>query len=185
MVLYLVNWFWKKLWTGYVCQHSSSKMVKLVWRWVRWWCVQPFLTTWKIWICVMVSVRPASWLCVCVAKTLTLSLQISWTPQLGWMSNFARWYTFSFIPLSVTDSSVRQFLLKIVCSNPVKLKLCMIVDYVKQMKKNISLFSIFAHVQGDNWHYLPFEKDFNTAFFSDTAKDRSFRLCLIITLLGV
>ena len=44
---------------------------------------------------------------------------------------------YPFIPLSVTlivfqgHNSVRQFLLKILCAYPFKLKLCTIVDYVK------------------------------------------------------
>ena len=39
--------------------------------------------------------------------------------------------------------------------------------------------------KGDNWHISSFETDFNVAFFTDTVKARSFKLCVIITLLRV
>ena len=39
--------------------------------------------------------------------------------------------------------------------------------------------------KGDNLHISSFKKNFNVGFFSDTIVLRSFKLCLIITLLGV
>ena len=56
---------------------------------------------------------------------------------------------YPFIPLSVSmtvfqgHSSVKQVELKILCSNLIKLKLCVIVDYAKDIM-NI-LFFIFTH----------------------------------------
>ena len=36
-----------------------------------------------------------------------------------------------------------------------------------------------------NWHIYSFEKKINVGFFSDTLKVRSFKFCMIITLIGV
>ena len=56
---------------------------------------------------------------------------------------------YSFIPLLVTlsvfqgHSSVKYFYLKILCSSPIKLKFCTIVDYVKYIM-NIPLLFLFS-----------------------------------------
>ena len=53
------------------------------------------------------------------------------------MINVKTHWAYPFMPLSVTlivfqgHSSVKQFQLKIVCSYLIKLKLCLVVDYVK------------------------------------------------------
>ena len=39
--------------------------------------------------------------------------------------------------------------------------------------------------KGDNWYISSFEKNFNIGFLSDTFKAKSFKLCRIITLLGI
>ena len=43
-----------------------------------------------------------------------------------------------------------------------------------------------SHIfKGGNWHISSFEKNFNIGFFSDIMKEKSFKLCIIITLRGV
>ena len=44
----------------------------------------------------------------------------------------------------------------------------------------------FSHMlKGDNCQIFSFERNFSIAFFSDTVKTRSFRLCMMIILFGV
>ena len=81
-------------------------------------------------------------------------------------------------------SSVKQFQLKILCAYPIKLKLCTIVDDVKEIE-NIPIFLIFAIFKGDKCPRLTTKVNFNVAFFSDTVIARSFKIGIIITLLGV
>ena len=70
------------------------------------------------------------------------------------------------------------------CSYLIMLKLCTIVDYV-HWSKNIPHF-LFSHMfKRDNWHLKQKQKNFNVGVYSDTIKARSFKLCVIITLLGV
>ena len=99
---------------------------------------------------------------------------------------------YPFIPLSVTlvvlqgHSSVKQFYESFMFLS--KLKLCMIVDYIKEII-NIPLFFIFLYLHmfkemSDIFPPLT-KKKINVAFFLDTIKARSFKLCMIIILLGV
>ena len=55
----------------------------------------------------------------------------------------------SVIPIAFQGhNSVKQFSLKILCSYPIKLKLRVIVDYIKLIMNILLFFFIFAHVQG-------------------------------------
>ena len=60
---------------------------------------------------------------------------------------------YPFIRFSVTlivfqnHSSVKQYSLKIVCSYLIKVKLCRVVKYIRQVM-NIPLFLIFGHTEG-------------------------------------
>ena len=96
-----------------------------------------------------------------------------------------------FIPLSVTltlfqgHSSVKQIELKFLCSYQIKLKLYTVVNYVTQIM-NTLLFLMFTHVQGRSLTFPHFwGKNLSVGFFSDVIKVRSFKLCVVITLLGV
>ena len=93
-----------------------------------------------------------------------------------------------FIPLSVTlhfnlDHSSVKLKMKMLCSYLIKLKLSTVVNYIFWSSRSwiyiIPLFFIF----GENWPRL--KKNFNIGFFLDIIKARSFKLCMIITLLRV
>ena len=93
------------------------------------------------------------------------------------------------IPLSLTlivfqgHSSAKQFKLRILCSYPTQLKLCTIVDYIKKIM-NIPLFFYFCTYSIEVIDIFPcLKKIFNVSFFFDSIKARSFKLCIIITLL--
>ena len=60
----------------------------------------------------------------------------------------------------------------------------MIAYYIQQIM-NIPLFLNFHMFKGDNRHISSSEKNFNIGFFLDTIKARSFKLCMLISLLGV
>ena len=70
-----------------------------------------------------------------------------------------------FIPLSMTltifqgHSSVKQFQLKILRCEPIKLKLCMVIYHVDYIKYHFFFFLILAPVQGR------LKKNFNVGFF--------------------
>ena len=87
-------------------------------------------------------------------------------------------------------SSVRQFQLKCLCSHPVKLKLCWIVKPVKQIR-NIPLFLFYFHTHPREVIQIVLgckkkkEKNLNIGLFSNIIKVRPFKLCIVITLLGV
>ena len=79
--------------------------------------------------------------------------------------------------------NVKRFQLNVSCSYPFQLKLCQIVEYIKQIM-NISLFSHTCSREIiDIFSWL--EKSFNIAFSFNTVKLRSFKLCMIIILLAV
>ena len=71
------------------------------------------------------------------------------------------------------------------CSYPLKLKHGSIVKYITQVM-TIPLFFTFAHIfKRNNWRVSWFDKNFVNCFFMDTVRARFFKLCIIITLLGV
>ena len=69
-----------------------------------------------------------------------------------------------------------------------KWKLCKIVEYIKQYMNihTILLFSFCLHIfKGNNWCVSLVDTNFHVCFFTDTVQERFFKLCAIITLLGV
>ena len=96
-----------------------------------------------------------------------------------------------FIDFSMTlslfqgHSNVKYFLLKFWCCYPIMLKLCWIVEYIKQVI-NIPAFFLLLHIfQGDNLCVSWFDKNFIVGFFTDTIQDFFFKLYIIIILLGI
>ena len=81
--------------------------------------------------------------------------------------------------------SVKQFQLNIWWSYSIKLKLCTSVEYVKWIM-NTQLFLFLHMLKEDNWHDIfSFEKKKIVGFLSDSITARSFKLCMVITVLGV
>ena len=88
---------------------------------------------------------------------------------------------YTFIPISVTlivfqgHSSVKQFQLIILCSYPIKLKLCGIVKYIRQAM-NLPVFDFHTYSRG-------MIGIFCDLFFSQTLFKQGFsNFCFIITL---
>ena len=94
--------------------------------------------TWKMWYCLMISLRLALRVSVCGRNfnVATFSEIVNMlNVKLCMMVVLIELYPL--IPLSVTlivfqgHSSVKHFWLKMLCSYLIKLKLCLITDYVK------------------------------------------------------
>ena len=68
----------------------------------------------------------------------------------------------------------------------IRLSLNFLQLLVMSSRSWIYQYFLFLHMcKEENGHISLFEQNFNVPFFSDTIKARSFKLCLIITLLGV
>ena len=83
-----------------------------------------------------------------------------------------RWLWHYFKITAVSESFNRNFF----CSHPIKLKLCRIVKYIKQVMNIYHYFWLSQIFKGDDWCVSWLEKSSIVGFFKDTVQAKFFKL---------